>query len=126
MRPAHWADIFKKHQAAAADVAELEARRGDLNAKLLLIKELRAVAPVIRTLQHASRILDDLKSLPLLSLTAATERAAAESGLSDAQNNAKLASAEAVRQQQRLDELKLDVAILEVAPAVKTGWKPND
>ena len=119
VRPAHWADIFKKHQAAAADVAELEARRGDLNTKLLLIKELRAVAPVIRTLQHASRILDDLKSLPLLSLTAATERAAAESGLSDAQNNAKLASAEAVRQQQRLDELKLDVAILDVAPAVK-------
>ena len=119
VRPAHWADVFKKHQAAATDVAELEARRGELNTKLLLIKELRAVAPVISTLQHASRILDDLKSVPLLSLTAATERAAAESGLSDAQHNAKLASAEAVGQQQRLDELKLDVAILDVAPAVK-------
>ncbi len=119
VRPAHWADVFKKHQAAAADVAELEARRGELNAMLLLIKELRAVAPVISTLQHASRILEDLKSVPLLSLTAATERAAAESGLSDAQHNAKLASAEAVCQQQRLDELKLDVAILDVAPAVK-------
>ena len=119
VRPAHWADVFKKHQAAAADVAELEARRGELNTKLLLIKELRAVAPVISTLQHASRILDDLKSVPLLSLTAATERAAAESGLSDAQHNAKLASAEAMGQQQRLDELELDVAILDVAAAVK-------
>lgn len=119
VRPAHWADVFKKHQAAAANVAELEARRRELNAKLLLIKELRAVAPVISTLQHASRILEDLKSVPLLSLTAATERAAAESGLSDAQHNANLASAEALRQQQRLDELKLDSLILEVGPAIK-------
>ena len=119
VRPAHWADVFKKHQAATANVAELEARRRELNAKLLLIKELRAVAPVIRSLEHASRILEDLKSVPLLSLTTVTERAAAESGLSDAQHNASLASAEAMRQQQRLDELKLDIAILEVAPAVK-------
>lgn len=119
VRPAHWADVFKKHQAAAAKVAELEVRRRELNAQLLLIKELRAVAPVLRALEHASRILDDLKSVPLLSLTAATERAAAESGLSDAQHNASLASAEAMRQQQRLDELKPDTAILEVAPAVK-------
>ena len=119
VRPVHWADVFKKHQAAAAKVAELEARRRELNAQLLLIKELRAVAPVLRALEHASRILEDLKSVPLLSLTAATERAAAESGLSDAQHNALLASAEAVRQQQRLDELTLDTAILEVAPAVK-------
>ena len=119
VRPAHWADVFKKHQAAAANVAEFEARRRELNAQLLLIKELRAVAPVLRSLEHASRILDDLKSVPLLSLIAATERAAAESGLSDAQHNASLASAEAMHQQQRLDELKLDMAILEVAPAVK-------
>lgn len=119
VRPAHWADVFKKHQAAAANVAELEARRGEVNAQLLLIKELRAVAPVISTLQHASRILEDLRSVPLLSLTAATERAAAESGLSDAQHNAGLAAAEAAHQQQRLDELKLDVAILDVAPAVR-------
>lgn len=119
VRPAHWADVFRKRQAAAAEVAELEARHGELNAKLLLIKELRAVAPVISTLQHASLILEDLKSVPLLSLTAATERAAAESSLADAQHNARLASADAVRQQQRLDELKPDVAILDVAPAVK-------
>ena len=119
VRPAHWADVFKKHQAAAANVAALEARRRELNAQLLLIKELRAVAPVLRALEHASRIVDDLKSVPLLSLTAATERAAAESGLSDAQHNANLASAEATRQQQLLDELKPDTAILEVASAVK-------
>lgn len=44
VRPAHWAEVFKKHQAAAAKVAELEVRRGELNTQLLLIKELRAVA----------------------------------------------------------------------------------
>lgn len=119
VRPAHWADVFKKHQAAAANVDGLEERRRELNTQLLLIKELRAVAPVISTLEHASWILDDLMSVPLLSITAATERAAAESGLSDAQHNASLASAEAMRQQQRLEQLELDVAILEVAPAVK-------
>lgn len=119
VRPAHWAEIFKKHQSTASQLAELEARRAELNGELLLIKELRAVAPLLSTLDNATQILEDLKSVTLLSANAATDRAAAESGQAAAQHNASIAAAEVTRQQQRLGELHLDAAILAVGPAVR-------
>ncbi|MES2356654.1 MAG: AAA family ATPase [Pseudomonadota bacterium] len=119
VRPAHWADLFRKHQAIVGEVTGLEGRRDELNSKLLLVKELRAVAPLLRTLDHASKIVEDLQSVTLLSLTAATERAAAESGFADAHHNASITVAEVSRQQQRLAKLSLDTPILDVAQAVK-------
>ena len=119
VRPAQWAELFKAEQATARKVAELESRRLDVSGRLLLIKELRAVAPLLSTFDNAARILEELKSATLLSTTAPAERAAAESGLSDALHNASVASEEFKQQMQRLDELKLDTAILTVSAAVK-------
>jgi DNA repair protein SbcC/Rad50 len=119
VRPAQWADLFKKHDMAAGDLAGLEQRRGELNGKLLLIKELRAVAPLLSTLDNADRALQDLKSVTMLTSTAAVERASAESGLAAATENASVAAADVTRQLQKLDGIKVDTAVLAVGPAVK-------
>jgi len=119
VRPAQWADLFKKHQAAAEALASGEGKRVELSSKLLLIQELRAVAPLISTIDNSMRLLSDLASVTLLSESAPTERAAAESGLSDAQSNARAASADLALEQKHLDELTPDTPILEVGPAVK-------
>lgn len=119
VRPSHWAEVFKTHHKAADDVDVLETRRRELNAKLLLIKELRAVAPLIGTLAQASKLIDELKSVPLLSQTAATDRAAAEAGLADAKHNAERASAEAARHEQRLSELTPDNTILRLGISIR-------
>jgi hypothetical protein len=63
--------------------------------------------------------LEGLNAVTLLPATAAAERAAAESALSDAQYNASSAEADAKIELQRLGELKLDSGILNIAPAVK-------
>jgi hypothetical protein len=101
------------------ELAELERRRSEINRKLLLIKELRAVAPLLSTLDDADRALQDLKSVTMLISTAAVERASAESGLSAATENASIAAAEVTRQLQKLDGIKVDAAVLAVGPAVK-------
>jgi DNA repair protein SbcC/Rad50 len=119
VRPAQWAELYKEEQATARKVAELEVRRLHVSGKLLLIKELRAVAPLLSTFDNAARILGELKSATLLSTTAPAERAAAESGLSDALHNGSVASEAFKQQTQRLDELKLDTAILTVSTAAK-------
>src|ERR1019366_5870724 len=84
-----------------------------------LIKELRAVAPLLSTLDDADRARQDLKSVTMLTSTAAVERASAESGLSAATENAGIAAAEVTRQLQKLDGIKVDAAVLAVGPAVK-------
>jgi len=119
VRPAHWAELFKRHQVAADEVAGLETRRLELNGRQLLIKELRAVAPLLNALDHASQSLRDLETVTLLSATATTERVTAESGLATANHNARVAAAEVERQRQALDSLALDTAILDVGAAVK-------
>jgi exonuclease SbcC len=119
VRPAQWTDLFRKQQATADTLAELEGQRLQVNGKLLLIKELRAVAPLLSALENAGQILEELRSTTLLATTAPTERAAAESGLSSALQNANTASQELQRQIQRLDGLTPDAAILAVGPAVK-------
>jgi len=119
VRPAQWTEIFKKHQTAAAELAELELRRVAIGRRLLLIKEVRAVAPLLSALDNATRVLTELTAVTLLSEAASTERAASEAGLSDARHNAAFAAADAAREQVGLDDRKLDDAILAIGPAVK-------
>ncbi|KAE8760831.1 AAA family ATPase [Paraburkholderia madseniana] len=119
IRPAQWAELFKKHRAAADEVAALDVLRFELNSTQLLIKELRAVAPLLNTLEHASHSLQALQTVTLLSATATTDRVAAESGLGTANHNAKVAAADAERQRKALDTLASDTAILDVGAAVK-------
>jgi exonuclease SbcC len=119
IRPAQWVELLKKHEGAVGEVAEIENRRIEINRELLLINELRAVAPLLSTLDSANRALQELNSVRLLSPNADIERAAAESGLSDAQHNADISAAEFARQQRKVSELKPDAVILAVGTAVK-------
>ena len=119
VRPAQWADLFRKHQLAHGELSDLEHRQQALNGKLLLIRELRAVAPLLGTLDHATRVLRDLADVTLLPANAPSARAVAESGISEARHNSKAAADEVMRQSRRLDELKPDTAILSLGPAIK-------
>ncbi|HRO60906.1 MAG TPA: AAA family ATPase, partial [Burkholderiaceae bacterium] len=98
VRPARWSELARQHQGAADELAGLDAQRDALHRRQLLIGELRAVAPLLASLDHNSRLLDELRDAPLLSPDATAQRAAALSGLSDARANAEAAEAEAARQ----------------------------
>src|SRR5690606_21780495 len=109
----------KRHRAAAEALAALEARRRELGGRLRQVTELRAVAPLLAALDHAQSMFDGVRDAPLLPDTAASERAAAESGLAPARQDAADAGAEVERQRQRLARLSLDSAILGIAPAAR-------
>lgn len=119
VRPGHWGDLFKKHEAAVADLGNLEEKRLQRQSQLLLIKELRAVEPLLRTLDQATEALATLDDVTLLSTNAATERVAAETGLATARHNASLAASDVIRQRAKLEELVLDAAALAAAPAIE-------
>lgn len=119
VRPALWTDLFKRHHAELDKLADLERQHSDINGRQLLVKELRAVAPLLRALDHAASALGTLQSTLLLSETAATERAAAESGLAIARHAAKTAADDAQGHRQRMQSIAADTALLDIAPAVR-------
>ncbi|MGI4778614.1 MAG: AAA family ATPase [Janthinobacterium lividum] len=119
VRPVQWSELFRQHRAAADALAALEQSRRASQASLLQVKELRAVAPLIATLDGALSALAALEGVRMLAPDAAAQRAAAESGLFDAQHNAREAAAEVERQQALLEALRPDVAVLAVAAAIR-------
>jgi uncharacterized protein YhaN len=119
VRPAHWAELSRRHRSAAEALAALEARQRELGGRLREIAELRAVAPLLGSLDHAQATLEALRDVPLLPESAASERAAAESGLAAARRDAEDLAAEVERQRHRLARLSLDRAILDIAPAAR-------
>src|SRR5690606_24269788 len=54
LRPAQWTELSRQHRSAADDLAALEAQRAELHRRQLLIGELRAVAPLLASLDHSS------------------------------------------------------------------------
>lgn len=119
LRPAAWLELSRQHEAARQGVADLERQVGELNARLGLVRELRAVAPLLAALDDATVTRDALRDVPLLSPTAETERAGAESGLHAAEQAVLAAQRDAEAQQRRLEAIALDPAILSVGPAVR-------
>jgi exonuclease SbcC len=119
VKPAAWAELFKQHQAAQKQLAELEERERDLHRGLRRVTELRAVAPMIRTLDTAHAVQAELDQVRLLPENAATERAVAEAGLSAARANAAAADDLAQRLRTQLNALTPDSAVLEAANAIE-------
>lgn len=119
VRPARWGELFRSHQEAAAALAALERQRDELHARSLLLGELRAVAPLLRSADQAAATLGELREAPLLDADAAERRAAAESGLLAAREGAAADAAEAERLRRQIDAIVPDAAILAVAGAVK-------
>ncbi len=119
IRPMQWAELFRQHQAAADTLETLEQSRRAAQASLLQVKELRAVAPLIATLDAALSALAELEEVRMLAPDAAEMRAAAESGLFDAQNNARESVAEMRRHRDMLDTLHPDTAVLAAAASIQ-------
>ena len=119
VRPMQWAELFRQHQTAAEALAALEQSRRASQASLLQVKELRAVAPLIATLDGALSALAELDAVRMLAPDAAAMRAAAESGLFDALHNAREAKAEAERHRAVLDTLLPDAAVLSAGTAIQ-------
>ena len=119
VRPMQWAELFRQHQTAAEALAALEQSRRAAQASLLQVKELRAVAPLIATLDAALSALAELDAVRMLAPDAAAMRAAAESGLFDALHNAREAKAEAERHRAVLDTLLPDAAVLSAGTAIQ-------
>ncbi|MFL6675667.1 MAG: AAA family ATPase [Massilia sp.] len=119
VKPAAWAELFKQHQAAHKQLSELEEREREVHRGLRRVTELRAVAPLIRTLDTAHAVLAELDHVRLLAENAATERAAAEAGLSAARANAAAADDTADRLRTQLKALAPDSAVLEAAGAIE-------
>ncbi|MBC7414789.1 MAG: AAA family ATPase [Herminiimonas sp.] len=118
IRPAQWSDLFKKHQAAAEALGILEQRRRDLNARLLDFKEMRAVAPVLRTLDQAVLTSQELAHVILLSPESATERAGAEAGLAAATHSAGSDAASVARHGAVLAGLASDTAVIAIGSTI--------
>lgn len=119
VRPMQWTSAFKLHQAEKTELARFEAIRSALAAELLLVKELRAAAPLLAVMDSASHALEQLAASTMLPENASTERAAAESGVLDAQHNVVNAVAEADRQTLLLATLLPDARLLAAAPAIR-------
>ena len=119
VRPMQWAELFRQHQTAAEALAALEQARRASHASLLQVKELRAVAPLIATLDAALGSLAELDAVRMLAPDAAAARAAAESGLFDALHNAREAEADAERHRAVLDTLPPDAAVLAAGAAIQ-------
>ncbi|MBI1890208.1 MAG: AAA family ATPase [Burkholderiales bacterium] len=118
-KPAQWADLSKKRTEATEKLTELEKRQQELNKSLSLARELRAVAPILRRLDHALNDLRDLEDSPLLSETAATERADAEAKCASAAKSAELAASNAQRLRDGLASMNRDLLAIDAGSAIE-------
>ena len=117
--PRHWAELQRRHEAAAGELDAVEARRRERSAALSLVKELRAVAPLLGAVDQASATLAELAGAPLLAPDCGIERTAAETALAQARLDARLAAEEAARQQAVLAAVRSEPALLDAAAAIE-------
>lgn len=118
IKPSKWEAIAKASREAHD---ALQAVRQDLKqteSQQSLIRELIAVAPILAVLAHADQVCQALGPLPLLADNAASERASADAGLSDAIADAAIHEAAAAVQRQLIAQFELDPAIIAVAQSV--------
>ncbi len=119
VRPGDWGRLARQHHDAAATLEALELQRARLHARLLLIGELRAVAPLLATLRHAGAVLHSLGEAALLPESAERERSQAQAALGAARQELEFAEAEADGHQRRLEAIEVDEALLEAAPLLR-------
>lgn len=118
VRPLKWEGVHRSSQVAHDALRAAEASHARIAAEHLAARELIAVAPLLATLAHANGVLAGLADSPLLAEDAATERAAAQSGLSEAEADLRSAEEAAALHRETLAGIELDAAALAVAPAI--------
>lgn len=119
VRPAQWTDLHKQYQTEVDEVARIDQQTLQLNGRLLLIKELTAVAPLLGALEQAVDVLEELKDARILADSASVDRTAASTALAVAQGGAAAAAAEAERLNLVVEGISPDARILEAAAAIE-------
>ncbi|MBK8766775.1 MAG: AAA family ATPase [Burkholderiaceae bacterium] len=119
VRPAQWADLARRHEAALLALETLEGQARQHQQQRLLIGELRAVAPMLRVLDQAQLVRVALADAPVLPADAPLRRAAAQAGLASARQDAERAQADSQAAQARLARLSEDSAVLAQASAIE-------
>ncbi|WP_151638070.1 ATP-binding protein [Noviherbaspirillum aerium] len=118
VKPAAWGELFMRQQHAQEKVAALESQQQQLHANLRRVTELRAVAPLLRTIDTAQTTLDELRAHPLLDENAAAERAGAQAGLAAAEHSAGTAAAAMEQARLKLATLQPELPVLAVAAGI--------
>lgn len=119
VRPAHWADLSRRHRAAAEALEALEGSQRAQQARARELAELRAVAPLLAAHDRAAAALAELRDIPLLPEDGERRRAAAESGLAAAIDDIARAEAEIARHRHALERLRADPEMMALASAAR-------
>ncbi|MDB5733138.1 MAG: hypothetical protein JWQ03_3033, partial [Variovorax sp.] len=119
VKPGAWADLSRQQGAAREELdrlhGELEARRG----RLLLFTELRAVAPLLATINAAAATLAELADAPVLPEDAGSQRVAIEAKLGEATAGERDTLARIEELKAQLASLTLDDAVLGLGAAIE-------
>lgn len=118
IKPAKWETIAKASQEAHDTLEKIQRESTQSTSQQLLIKELIGVAPILSTLTYANTVLEELINVPLLAEDASTERATAESGLSEANAEASLNEEAVTELRTQIEHIEPDPAILAVGESV--------
>jgi uncharacterized protein YhaN len=118
LRPQHWIDLDRRHEDAARMLNEQLMQQRELGRQLTAIRELRAVAPMLRARDQSAAVLATLAEAVVLPEDAPAALAAAQSGLEQARSNAQRASAALEREQARLAAIPADDTVLGQAAAI--------
>lgn len=118
VKPARWEIVDRvsrlAHHALNDAKADCQSRRSDL----ALLNELMAVAPILAALAHAESVAEALCGQPLLAENAATERAGAAAGLSDATADMAVYARRVQSHREAIARLQLDPEVLAASAAV--------
>lgn len=118
VRPAQWEQLQRQHQADKEKLHELERQHHELIGTLHRITELRAVAPLLRTLDEAREQLATMENVVLLAENAVTERVSAQAGLSTTRTQAQQSEHNLAQYKAKLAPLNPDAQVLAMAQSI--------
>ncbi len=118
VRPAKWEAIHRTCLEAREALTIIQKDHAEGARQHLLVKELIAVAPILDTLAHSNKILEELGDVPLLAEEVQSERAKAEAGLSDAQADTVTNESEVASARKLVESFHLDPKIVAMSQSI--------
>lgn len=118
-RPDHWKQLERAHQTAQQQLAELQAQLRRQRQRLAQLTELRAVEPLLRDLDDATRDWQQVQSYVALAPDARERRLAAQAQAQRAQDGLQAADAALQQCQQDLQGLRTEPLLLAHSIAIE-------
>lgn len=118
IRPRDWQDRFNSSERARQEVQRLEKEHRELIAQKSLLASLRGAAPLIKDLDWAEEVLQELATVPALPADAGQTRTGAQASLESAMTSLDAVTQDMNQAIAKLDGLVLDTATLDCAGAV--------